>query len=314
MPDAGRYVLCVGLTPAIQRILEFSVFRPGEVNRAVAVKETTGGKGPNVAKALRRLGTPCCLTGFNGGEAGRRFKAYLAEEGVECAFAETSAPTRVCQTIICRETLQVTELVEEAPMPTADEWSALMRLFDRLLERASFVTISGNLQAGVDAKTYDLLLAKAAARKVPALIDSSVRPLLDALGREPAVAKLNVHELEITFGETAHGEGRVVALARRLLEKGARSAVVTHGERGAWLVEPGQTLHFTPPRVKPLNPIGSGDAVAAGIAHALVRGLPLRDAVRLGVACGTANAMTLAPCDFDPREAERLMEQVAVRS
>ena len=62
-------VLCLGLTPAVQRTLVFERFAPGEVNRAVESHQTSAGKAVNTAVALAALGTPACVTGFNGGAA-----------------------------------------------------------------------------------------------------------------------------------------------------------------------------------------------------------------------------------------------------
>ena len=50
---------------------------------------------------------------------------------------------------------------------------------------------------------------------------------------------------------------------------------------------------FRPPRIRALNPIGSGDAVTAGIAYGILKGKDIAEGMRLGLACGAANALTL---------------------
>ena len=72
------------------------------------------------------------------------------------------------------------------------------------------------------------------------------------------------------------------------------------------------SYRFRPPRIRPLNPIGSGDAMAGGIAHGLREGWELRDAVRLGVACGTANALTLRNGEIRPADVPRIAEAVEI--
>ena len=47
--------------------------------------------------------------------------------------------------------------------------------------------------------------------------------------------------------------------------------------------------------MKAINPIGSGDSLAAGLASAILRGQRMPDAAKLGIACGAANAMTPCP-------------------
>ncbi|MBA7587372.1 hypothetical protein ES708_29401 [subsurface metagenome] len=61
------------------------------------------------------------------------------------------------------------------------------------------------------------------------------------------------------------------------------------------------------------NPIGSGDAVTAGIAHTLLRGQSLETALLRGTALGTANCLNLYPGRFERSEYEGLLEAVEVQ-
>jgi fructose-1-phosphate kinase PfkB-like protein len=67
-----------------------------------------------------------------------------------------------------------------------------------------------------------------------------------------------------------------------------------------------------PPAIKPVSPIGSGDSFAGGFAVALARGTEPIEAARLGVACGTANALTLQAGFLNRDEVERLQQLVRV--
>jgi fructose-1-phosphate kinase PfkB-like protein len=77
-----KIVLCVGLTPAWQEIMEFAELRPGEVNRTIKRACCAAGKGPNVARALKTLGGVPLLLGFAGGHTSRPFAADLRRAGV----------------------------------------------------------------------------------------------------------------------------------------------------------------------------------------------------------------------------------------
>jgi fructose-1-phosphate kinase PfkB-like protein len=229
------------------------------------------------------------------------------------AFARTAAPTRICQTLLCSATGTATELVEEAAWPPDADWAALLAVYDRLLATAGFVAISGNLPRAASEDTYAELVARAAGRAVPVLIDSSGSPLLRCLRHRPAVVKLNVHELPLTLGTHDMGDALLPG-ARYLLSEGAGCAVVTDGPRAVWLIGPEQVLRFRPPAVRAVNPIGSGDAVSAGIVHRLLCGDSLPNAVRFGVACGTANALALGQGEFTLDDALHIEQQVEVHS
>ena len=303
----SRFVLCLGLSPAVQRTMIFERFQAGEVNRAVASVVSNGGKAVNTALALARLRRACVVCGFNGGDTGRFLGAYLAAHGVTCAFTRTSWPTRTCTTLIDRASGEVTELVEEARCPTPD----LLRRFERralaLLRQAAAVVICGTLPPGVREDFWARLAAEARLRRVPLIIDSHAAPFLQALPHEPLLAKLNVSELEKTFAITCRNEKQVVAAARRLTAAGAAWALVTNGPQPAILVHrDGPVWCVLPPAIRSVvSAIGSGDCVNAGLAHALLRGDDMPDAVRFGLGCGSANALTTTPADFHPSAARR---------
>jgi 6-phosphofructokinase 2 len=69
--------------------------------------------------------------------------------------------------------------------------------------------------------------------------------------------------------------------------------VVSLGPRGAMLASKESGIHYVvPPTVKLLSAVGAGDSMVAGIVMSLLRGCPLEEVVRYGVAAGTAATMT----------------------
>jgi fructose-1-phosphate kinase PfkB-like protein len=120
------------------------------------------------------------------------------------------------------------------------------------------------------------------------------------LFERPLLAKLTVRELEVTLGERLSGERRILRGLRDLQAMGAQNVFVTQGGKPAYLMSPKRTWRLTPPAVnRRVNPIGSGDCTTAGLAHALLAGRSLKDAVVAGLACGSANVESLTPADLD---------------
>jgi fructose-1-phosphate kinase PfkB-like protein len=83
----------------------------------------------------------------------------------------------------------------------------------------------------------------------------------------------------------------------KLVNRGPHHAVITDGAKSVYVLGNSDhaVMRLIPPRVQAKNPIGSGDAMMAGIAVGLVRGESFTEAVHLGIACGAANAMTMEP-------------------
>jgi 1-phosphofructokinase family hexose kinase len=303
-------ILCVGLTPAVQEIRHFDALAVGEVNRARRVIRSPAGKGPNVAHVLKALGARPMLVVFAGGHTGEMFLGHMGRIGVACDIVGTKAPTRVCVTLIEGSTGRTTELVEESSLPTAAEWRRFQSAYNRLVKSAGVVTLAGALMPGAPESTYRHMAAVAHRNGAAVLIDSQGRPLLQALAEKPLLAKLNVAELQKTLGRKMDSAEKILSGARKLAALGAENVLVTHGAKGAWLATSEDAWRYSSPRVPSCNPIGSGDAVTAGIAFALGRGDTLVEAVRLGIACGAANVLTPTPGTVRKTDVKRLLPLV----
>lgn len=301
-------ILCVGLSPAFQEIRPFPRFAPGTVNRSRVVTRAAAGKGVNTARVLRALGGPALATGFLGGDTGRLLLRDLDRWRVRHDFVRVPDRTRVCVTVLDETTGEATELVEEARSPGRQAWDDFDRRFNRLRRRSSLILLSGALMPGAPADTYRQLVKLAGT--VPVIIDSQQLALLRALPLRPLIAKLNVRELENTLGRKLRADAARLRGAKELLAAGAQNVVLTHGAAGAWLVRPTGAWQYRPPRLKAVNPIGSGDAMTAGIAFGLWKGRSLVEAVRLGVACGAANALTLTAGHVRLADVRRLLPLV----
>lgn len=305
-------ILCVGVTPCLQRTLQFSRFRVGEVNRARSVAVSSGGKSVNVARTLKALRELPLVTGFAGGDTGKVMNSFLANIGIESDFIWTSQATRVCTTLIDETTGSVTELVEEAPLPTGDEWSSLDRKLRSLLAKSDMMIVAGAPPPGSPEDIYARYAKTARELGSAVLLDARGAPLTEALPHSPCLAKLNAEELAATCRRPITTEQELYTSAQMLLEGGAQWVLVTRGKQDAWLLNEAAVWRFAPPEVAVLNAIGGGDATTAGIAAGLQRGQSMPDAVRLGIACGSASATTLTPGDVDARLVKQLVPAVQV--
>jgi 1-phosphofructokinase family hexose kinase len=307
-----KNVLCLGLTPALQRTMLFDRLETDEVNRARQVIESAAGKALNTARALATLGTPAQTAGFNGGQTGRAIAAFLKEYGVTSALTPMKAPTRICTTLIDRKACTVTELVEEAPAPGTAAVARFVRENLKRTREASMLVISGTLPPFAGDEFYVGFVRAAAEAGVHVVIDSHKTALIDVLFERPLLAKLTVRELETTLGEPMNSERRVLRGMRDLLGMGAQNVFVTQGGKAAYLLTPKQTWRITPPEIaRRENPIGSGDCATAGIVHALLKGKSLREAACFGLACGSANVESLTPADVCAKRIRVLARAVA---
>lgn len=277
------------------------------VNRAARVTIGIGGKGANTARMVGQLGGEPVLVGFSGGANGRLLERMLDDEGVGYRHVDVAGETRFCQTLVEAGNPETTELVEEMPPITPGDWRHMVELFQSLELDGAVVPISGKLPAGAPVDAYAQLAKRVAGQGGRVVLDAPGEPLLLALEHKPFVVKIN----DIELLEAVGGDD-LMAACREMVRLGARSVLATRGSRSAFFVDEFQTLEIFPPRIEAVNPVGSGDAVTAGMAVELNRGGDMAEAITTGMACGAANALNLLPGCINPADVERLRPLVRV--
>lgn len=305
-------IFSAGLSPAWQEILIFDRLRLGEVNRAVESHWSASGKVLNAARAVSRLcgpgGLPNRALTVMGGPAGEAMAAALAAEGLDVRRVRSATPSRVCTTVIDRSGGSITELVENAAPIRPAELEEFRRTFLEEATEAGTVVLTGSLPAGAPADYYRSLLSST---RAPAILDVRGPELLSALELRPYLVKPNREEVAKTTGKPIQSEEDLRAAMLELARRGARWVLVSQGRDAVWAYGEGKFHRFRPPRVEAVNPIGSGDCLAAGIAVATARGQAPLEAIRFGIACAAENAAVLLPADVDRARVEARRAEVA---
>ena len=307
MSTTHHSIICCGFTPCIQRILAFGQIDKGAVNRAQKVTVGIGGKGANTARMVQQLGGSPLLVGFVGGANGMLLEQMLDEEEMGYRHIVVEGETRICQTLVEAGNPETTELVEEMPPLTSDNWQHMLKLFESLELAGAIVPISGKLPAGAPANAYAQLCEWIHEQGGRVILDAPGEPLLLALEKEPFMVKINDVELL-----QSTGSDDLIDACMQVIGRGAQSVLVTRGARSSFFVDGLQTLELFPPTIKAVNPVGSGDAVTAGIAVALSEGKSVSEALIDGMACGAANALNLISGTLTLEDVDRLRPEVRI--
>jgi tagatose 6-phosphate kinase len=302
-------ILCIGTTPAAQRVMVFRKFTPDTVNRAATTLDGAAGKSVNVAKFLRVLGEHPVATGFVGGDRGEFIRAALAEKGVECDFVTVAARTRQCLTVIDESAGTQTELVEESQPVRPADFARLRSVIRRHMAGCRAVVMSGTIASGGPATLYRDCTRWAEAAGVLSVVDAQGVALLEALKARPGLVKPNRSELAATVGRELKDDADVKRAMRELCERGAQRVIVTAGKAPVLAFDGKKFWRIPVPRIQAVNPIGSGDAFTAGVVWRLARGDELGEACRWGNAAGAANALTLMVGEVDRKDIDRLARQ-----
>jgi 1-phosphofructokinase family hexose kinase len=299
--------------PALDRTLVVPRFRTAGVARVAEVRLAAGGKGVNVARVAQSLGGRSRVCAPLAGDAGRAVAELARAEGLGAAWCWLpEGETRTC-TLVVDPAGDDLALNEAGPDVSGAAWGEVARVLRREAAFAQAVTCCGSLPPGVPAEVY--------ARTLQALLDDGVRLALDtsgealrlALGLPLTLLKVNAEELGAALGRELATPADALDAAERLRVAGIALVVVTLGARGAVAAGPDGRFIATPPPIRPVSTIGSGDAFLAGLLAALLRDEPLPDALRLAVACGGVNALHIGGGVAPLPEVQEMMGQVTVQ-
>jgi tagatose 6-phosphate kinase len=311
-PDSSAAILCAGLSPAWQQVMVFRSFRYGEVNRAAEVHWLAQGKVINAGIAALHLGGANLTLSPLGGPAMAAIDRELGELGVARRWVVTQLPPRVCTTILDKAAGTMTELIEESRPLAAAELGEFCRVYAEEAAKAAVVVLTGSLPIGTPATLYRELVERT---PCPAVLDFRGEGLLACLDLKPLVVKPNREELAQTVGEPLTDDRQLVDAMRSLNRRGAEWVVISDGSRPVWLTSASSVyrLHCLPLEKKEVvNPLGSGDAMAAAIAWAIRDGRSMVEAVSLGIAAATENLRRLETGRFDAAVVQRLAREVRV--
>ncbi|MDR2974611.1 MAG: 1-phosphofructokinase family hexose kinase [Propionibacteriaceae bacterium] len=277
-------VITVTLNAAIDTRLTVEAIRPGTVTRASRGERSPGGKGLNVARVAVQLGAPVLATGFLAGHAGRFISEQLTHTGIDQRFVWVEGESRTCLNLIDAGG-RSTEVLEPGVDITPDQLAGLESLVVSLISPGDAVVFSGSLPPGCPPDTYARLIRAARAAGALTVLDSSGEPLRQALTAHPDVIKPNAEEASALTGRQIDSPADAAALARTLgCDHGIAAVVCSLGGNGAVLACDQGAWWAEPPTIQPLNTVGCGDALVAGLSTALVEG---RGAALLGRAGAT---------------------------
>ena len=141
-------ILTVTLNAAIDRTVAVPNFRLGHRHRAVEARTMAGGKGVNVARALKLLGRPVIATGLAGGATGARMLDELREESILIDFTRIDGESRTNLAVIDPTTGEQTEINERGPEVRAGELERVHRAARLPGRRARLCVLAGSVPPG----------------------------------------------------------------------------------------------------------------------------------------------------------------------
>ena len=267
-------IYTVTFNPSLDYVVKVDNFAVGEINRTQVENIYPGGKGINVSLVLQNLGLQSVALGFTAGFSGAEIERLLQEAGCRCDFIQAGQGCSRINTKIISDS--ETALNGQGPQLSKEE---LQKLFTKL---------QGLTQDDIYEQILELL--QPACTRV--VVDATGDLLLKVLKYKPFLIKPNHEELGEFFGRgPLLNEEDILAAALKLQQQGARNVLVSRGADGAVLLDENGRQHMmASPKGKLVNSVGAGDSMVAGFLAGYLKTQDYEEALRLGVAAGSASA------------------------
>ena len=313
MTETSKAILIAGPNLSLDRTIAVDEISVGRIHRARRRDARGGGKGANVARALRSVGTHARVGGFVAGATGDAIRSLLGHEGLHVSTIEVEGESRSCLTVLARESTTVFN--EEGPSIEGRAWERFEDLILENVPERGILVCSGSWPPGAPVDAVAGLVRGGVARGCFTICDTSRAQLQRALEAEPDLIKPNLAEARALLDPDAppepvdEGAGaldRAAGYATRLAELGPKAVVCSAGSQGAVLVAGADLWRFPALPIEAVNPVGAGDSMVAGIADALARNGDLVSAVRWGTAMAAASCETFAAGLLDGDRARQL--------
>jgi len=279
----------------------------------LSTSESAGGRGINASCVINSFGGETLAIAVSGGDSGARLEKYLSSCGFPVEIVPIGNPIRRNFTITDQQGLTV-KLNEIGPHVSAAELNRLEAVVRANLPAAQWLLICGSLPPGVPSGFYSKLLKMARAHGVKTLLDTDGDALIEGVEAGPTVVAPSQQEAERLLNTALMTRTHFLDAASKIRTLGPDWVILSLGSRGAVGAFQGHTLEAIPPRVDAVCPIGAGDALAAAFVWAMTQKEDFQDALRWGVAAGTASARLPGTRFASLEETREVYAQVEVRT
>lgn len=270
-----------------------------------------GGGGVNVSRAIKKLGGESKLLYPSGGIVGQLLNDLLEREKIAHQPIPITGMTRESFVFYEESTGLQYRFGMPGPVMRDEEWQRCLDELQNVEPKPDYIVASGSLPLGVPVDFYARVARIGKAKGIKVIIDAPSANLKPALREGVCLIKPNIREFKELFNGEIKEEPQIKEKASELVKTGqSEIVVVSLGAAGIIAAFDGKVEHIIPPTVPVISKVGAGDSMVAGIVLSFAKGMPVHNAIRFGVAAGTAAVMTPGTELCRREDAERLYAEM----
>lgn len=279
------------LNPSLDLITLIDGFKAGSLNRMQSELIVAGGKGINVSLVLKEFGIDSTVLGFIAGFTGNEIRRLLGSKELrEDLIVLSEGMSRINVKVRGKEETEINGI---GPAITSGDLDKLYSKLD-LMESGDILIMSGSAPSSLPDTIYADIMEHVGSRGVSVIVDASGKLLTNTLAHNPFLIKPNRQESEAVTGIVIRSRSDAFEAAHALARAGARNVLISLGSDGAVLLsEDGNEFECDAPSGQAVNSVGAGDSLLAGFVAGLIKHNDLYEALRYGVASGSACAFSV---------------------
>lgn len=303
-------IVSLTLNPALDKSTTVDNIKPESKLRCARPVFEAGGGGINVSRAIKKLGGDSLAIYMSGGPIGAMLDDKLQLEGVSAEILPIEGNTRENFTVVKTTTNEQFRFGMPGPIVLENEWK---NSIDRIknLTGCEYLVASGSLPEGVPVDYYAQIAEVAKDKGIKVILDTSGESLRLAMEVGVHLIKPNINELRAFIGTDVITDDFLREAASQFINTGKTDLIIVSlGEVGAKLFSKDEEHHAIPPHRKKNSTVGAGDSMVAGTTMALLEKKPLKEVIKMGVACGTAATMNTGTGLCQPEDVRDLLENI----
>ena len=255
--------LSVSLNPAIDQIVYCDNFKIHSKNIVAKSRRNLGGKGRNIALALKHLGQDVSLLELLGEKNQDEFSRTANDYGINPIAFVVEGSTRTNIKIIDGSIGKDTELNEKGIQVKDNDGEKVLDYFRSHCKDFNFINFSGSLPMGIEADFYKKLITIANESGTKCALDTSGKPLKNGVSANPTILHVNIAELKELLWTDLGTIEEIYTATQHIIESGVEIIIVSMGSKGSLINSGTSSWYAKPPKVKVLNTIGAGDIMLA---------------------------------------------------
>lgn len=305
-------ILTITMNPAIDRVYGVNNFQVNSLYRPDSMTSTAGGKGLNVARVAKTLGSEVAATGLLGGITGQYISEQVDALGIKNHFVKIAGTSRICINIIDFTSNTSTEILETGPEVKEIELNIFFKKFKSLIKSCKIVTASGSLPRQVPDDFYRRLIEYAKKHGKKFILDTTGNYFCQGIKSKPYMVAPNQDEVKAYFNMERINLAECILAVKKLSREGIVLPVITLGSAGVLANYNDSIFHYQAKPIKTVSAVGSGDAFVAGCAVALSQEKSVKETIKLGMACGMSNCNFLKTGIISKEQVKSYYEQIKI--